>query len=162
MCENWSNMYSFDASSMIHAWDNYPIENLHFNALWEWFATQINEKNFVFSQIAFVEISNKIPECGEWLKSHHAEIHPLSPDAIFQAQAIKILLEIEEEAYTKGVGENDLFIISTAKIYNSTLITEESRQFILPPKKSNYKIPAVCALAEVNVPCISFINLLKE
>ncbi len=154
-------MYSFDASSMIHAWDNYPIENLHFKSLWDWFAKQVKQKEFVFSRIAFDEISHKIPECGEWLKKNKAEVYPLSADAILQAQSIKTLLEIEEEAYTKGVGENDLLIISMAKIYNSTLITEEARQLTLPPKKSNYKIPAVCALVEVNIQCKNFIDLLK-
>jgi len=155
-------MYSFDASSMIHAWDNYPIENPLFKSLWDWFAEQIKQKEFVFSKIAFDEINHKIPECGEWLKTNNVEIHPLSADAILQAQSIKSLLEIEEEAYTKGVGENDLFIISIAKIYNLILITEESRQLSLPTKKSNYKIPAVCALNEVNINCKSFIDLLKE
>ncbi|MCF6309453.1 MAG: DUF4411 family protein [Sulfurimonas sp.] len=155
-------MYNFDASSMIHAWDNYPIDNPHFNSLWDWFCEQIKQKEFVFSEIAFDEISHKIPECGEWLKNNKVEIYPLSADAILQAQSIKILLEIEEEVYTKGVGENDLFIISIAKIYNSILITEESRQLSLPAKKSNYKIPAVCELDEVNVNCKSFIDLLKE
>jgi len=154
-------MYSFDASSMIHAWDNYPIENSHFNSLWEWFSEQIKQKEFIFSKIAFDEINHKIPECGEWLKNNDVETYPLSTDAILQAQSIKVLLGIEEEEYTKGVGENDLFIISIAKIYNSILITEESRQLVLPIKKSNYKIPAVCGLDEVNVSCKSFIDLLK-
>lgn len=160
--ENWNDMYSFDASSMIHAWDNYPIGNSHFSSLWQWFQEQIQNKEFVMSKTAFDEISHKIPECGEWLKSHDVKLHSLSTGAILQAQAIKVLLNIEEEAYTKGVGENDLFIISLAKIYNTILVTEESRQLSLPIKKSNYKIPAVCELDEVNVECTSFIDILKN
>lgn len=155
-------MYSFDASSMIHAWDNYPIKNPHFDSLWEWFALQVSDENFVFSQIAYKEVNNKVPECGEWLKSNNVKIEPLSADIIYQGQTIKELLEIEEENYTNGVGENDILIISTAKISNTILITEESRQNNLPPKKSNYKIPAVCALVEVNVQCKNFTDLLKE
>jgi len=155
-------MYSFDASSMIHAWDNYPIENEHFKALWEWFASEVQKNHFIFSKIAFDEIEHKIPECGQWLKDNQVKIDPLSPSSLLQAQAIKILLEIEEENYTKGVGENDLFIISIAKTSNSILVTEESKQNKLPSKKSNYKIPAVCSLQEVNVTCKSFIDLLKN
>jgi len=62
-------MYNFDASSMIHAWDNYPISNPHFKSLWQWFAEQINNKHFCISKIAIEEVSHKIPECGKWLKT---------------------------------------------------------------------------------------------
>ena len=77
------------------------------------------------------------------------------------AQQIKTLLAIIEEEYTKGVGENDLFIISIAKETTTTLVSEEARQNNLPSLKSNYKIPAVCEMPEVGVKCISFIELLK-
>lgn len=161
MFASWNNMYNFDASSMIHVWDNYPIDNQHFEALWDWFANQVDNGNFVFSETAFIETNHKVPECGAWLKSYNLKIDKLSPDIIYQAQAIKTLLEIEEENYTTGVGENDILIVSNAKTSNSILITEESRQNNLPSKKSNYKIPAVCALNEVSVQCINFTELLK-
>ncbi|TXK93597.1 DNA-binding protein, partial [Methylococcaceae bacterium CS5] len=54
-------MYSFDASSMIHAWDNYPPENKHFDSLWEWFSNKMQSKEFVISKKAFEEVRHKIP-----------------------------------------------------------------------------------------------------
>ncbi len=43
-------MYTFDASSVIHAWDNYPIEQ--FPPLWDWFYSQINDEQFSIPEIA--------------------------------------------------------------------------------------------------------------
>lgn len=154
-------MYSFDASSMIHIWDNYPNDNHHFDSLWSWFAEQVESKEFTISKVAFNEVHDKTPECANWLKTHNIEIHKLTPNNLHQTQSIKSLLEIDEEEYTKGVNENDLLIIAVAKEHNQTLVTEESRQNNLPSKKSNYKIPAVCGLPEVNVLCINFIDLIK-
>ena len=161
MYANWNGMYSFDASSMIHAWDNYPPENPHFDSLWQWFSEQIDNKNYGISAKALDEVSHKIPECGDWLKNNNIEIYPLTATSLSMALGIKTLLGIVEEQYTKGVGENDLIIISIAKENETTLVSEESRQNNLPALKSNYKIPAVCDMPEVNVACVSFLELLK-
>jgi len=154
-------MYSFDASSMIHAWDNYPPENPHFDSLWEWFSEQIGNKNFGISSKALGEVSHKIPECGDWLKSKNIKVYPLTVTSLETAQEIKTILGIVEEEYTKGVGENDLLIISIARENETILVSEESRQNNLPALKSNYKIPAVCSLPEVSVECVTFLGLLK-
>ena len=61
-------MQIFDASSMIYAWDNYPIEQ--FPGLWEWVAIQIEIRNLVISSAAFEEVSHKAPECCSWLKDN--------------------------------------------------------------------------------------------
>ena len=80
-----------------------------------------------------------------------------------EANSIKRLLGIEEDNYhSKGVGENDLFIIVAAKIEGAQLVSDEGRQFKLPDNMAKYKIPAVCDLAEVDVPCIQFIDLIKN
>jgi len=155
-------MYNFDASSIIHAWDNYPPANPHFDSLWQWLAKQIKNKQFGISEKALDEISRKIPECGQWLKDNNIEIYPLTAWALSTAQQIKTFLDIEEENYhAKGVGENDLFIIAIAKEKKTILINNEAQQNKLPQLKSKYKIPAVCDMPEVNVKCISFIELLK-
>lgn len=121
-------MYSFDASSMIHAWDNYPPENKHFDSLWEWFSNKMQSKEFVISKKAFEEVRHKIPECGTWLKDNNIKIYDLTSESLLIASDIKELLGIIEEKYTRGVGENDLFIIAIAQELGTTLVTEEGRQ----------------------------------
>ncbi|TXK93773.1 DNA-binding protein [Methylococcaceae bacterium CS1] len=154
-------MYSFDASSMIHAWDNYPPENKHFDSLWEWFSNKMQSKEFVISKKAFEEVRHKIPECGTWLKDNNIKIYDLTSESLLIASDIKELLGIIEEKYTRGVGENDLFIIAIAQELGTTLVTEEGRQGVLPALKSNYKIPAVCNMESVGVANCNFLNLLK-
>lgn len=154
-------MYSFDDSSMIHAWDNYPPENEHFKSLWEWFSLNVQNKEFVISKKAFEEVAHKIPECGEWLRNSNVEIYNLTPTSLLIAKDIKASLGIHEEKYTKGVGENDLFIIAIAQESGAILVSEEGRQSVLPSLKSNYKIPAVCGMDEVGVDCCNFLSLLK-
>ena len=44
-------MQVFDASSIIYAWDNYPIQQ--FPGLWEWIATQIEAELVTMSSVAF-------------------------------------------------------------------------------------------------------------
>ncbi len=83
------------------------------------------------------EVTHKIPECGKWLKENNIQVFSLTPSALLLASQIKALLDIEEEKYTKGVGENDLFIIAVAKETNMILISEEGRQNKLPQLKSN-------------------------
>jgi hypothetical protein len=64
-------MQVFDASSMIYAWDNYPISQ--FPPLWEWMASQIEAKELVMPSVAFDEVNHKTPDCGEWLKDNNLE-----------------------------------------------------------------------------------------
>lgn len=61
-------MYSFDASSMILAWDNYPIENPHFESLWQWLAEQFESGEFVISKVAFDELAIKCQRLVSGLK----------------------------------------------------------------------------------------------
>lgn len=42
-------MQVFDASSMLYAWDNYPVRQ--FPGLWNWLATQIEENAFVIPSV---------------------------------------------------------------------------------------------------------------
>jgi hypothetical protein len=59
-------MQVFDASSMIYAWDNYPIKQ--FPPLWKWIAQQIKERLLVMPRVAFEEVADKTPDCGDWLR----------------------------------------------------------------------------------------------
>ena len=153
-------LYSFDASSIIHFYDNYPLENPHLVSLWDWFAEKIESGDFVISKRAYDEVLHKTDRLPEWF----TEIN-IFEDTIAdleEAQRIKELLEIEEEGFhPKGVGENDIFIISISKRLNSVLVSNES-QINKPNLKKKYKIPSVCNLPEVDVECINIAELLRR
>ena len=86
----------------------------------------------------------------------------LSDEILQSALSIKQMLGITEENYGKGVGENDLLIIATAKVLKLTLITEERKQFPPPKEMKKRRIPSVCNLEGVDVICLQFIDLIKE
>lgn len=153
-------MQVFDASSMIYAWDNYPIEQ--FPGLWEWLADQIEQKKIAVPSVALQEIGHKAPDCAEWLKIHDVENLEIGNPILMDALRLKALLGIEGDKYhPKGVDENDLLIIATAAHHHAELISDESRQK-LPDMPAKRKIPAVCDMPEVAVRCISFIEYIKR
>ncbi|MDD2768833.1 MAG: DUF4411 family protein [Methylococcus sp.] len=149
----------FDASSIIYAWDNYPERQ--FPGLWDWIASQITNKSLLMSAVAVEEVDHMAPECGKWLKAKGLVGLPVSDDILVDALRIKNLLDIEGDKFGNGVDENDLLIIATARNQITKLVSDERRQPDLPKLKHNYKIPAVCAMPEVGVPCLSFIEYLK-
>jgi len=154
-------LYLIDASSIIYAWDNYPITL--FPCLWEWGAERIAAGDFTMAQCAYEECEKNRPGCHNWLKTNKIKRYDhRSLSIIKRSVAIRKLLKIDVNGYhADGVGENDIYIISTAKEYNCTLVSNENVQRSrLPTKESRYKIPAVCDRPEVAVTCISFLELL--
>lgn len=153
-------MQVFDASSMIYAWDNYPVRQ--FPGLWEWMERQIEDKNLVMPSVALEEVACKTPDCGEWLKDRNLEQLEISNAIVQEALRIKGLLGIVGDSYhAKGVGENDILIIASARIHGGVLVSNEGRQK-LPDIPAKRKIPAVCAMPGVSVPCINFIEFIKQ
>jgi len=154
-------MQVFDASSMIYAWDNYPVRQIP--GLWEWIAIQIEEKKLVMPNVAFEEVANKTPDCGEWLNHNDLKQLAISNAILQDAMRIKGMLGIVDDNYhPNGVGENDILIIATARAHRAELVSDEERQPTLPKKPSKSKIPAVCAMAKISVPCINFIEFIKR
>ncbi len=153
-------MPALDASSAIHAWDNYPIEQ--FPALWAWLADQIAAAKLTIAAVAMTEVEKKSPDCADWLKVQDITVLPITQDILTDALRIKSLLGIVGERYGTGVGENDLFIIATIRARGVELLTDESRQPSLPTNMQKYKIPAVCALPGVRVQCLNFVEYFKR
>ena len=154
-------MQVFDASSMIYAWDNYPLKQIP--GLWEWMANQINKQILVMPRVAFDEVAHKAPECGEWLRDNNLELLEMNNAILQDAMHIKGLLGIMGDSYhPKGVGENDILIIATARTHGVELVSDEEKQTTLPQVISKRKIPAVCDMAGVSVPCINFIEYIKR
>ena len=152
-------MLVFDASSMIYAWDNYPLQQ--FPGLWKWMADQIEQAELTMPAVARDEVEHKSPDCADWLKGCELEVLEITNAILQDAMHIKSLLGIADDKYhPKGVDENDLLIIATAAAFNVDLVSDESKQK-LPDLAAKRKIPAVCAMDEVGVKCISFIEYIK-
>ena len=154
-------MLAFDASGVIHAWDNYPVKQ--FPPLWTWIASQVQDGEFLIPKVAFDETKDKVPECAEWLRDENIQRIEVSNDILQAAMRIKSQLGIQDDQYhAKGVGENDILIVATAFVQEMELVSEEARQNNLPQDKRKMKIPAVCNLQEVQVTCINFVDLIKR
>ena len=155
-------MQVFDASSMIYAWDNYPLRQ--FPGLWDWMETQIAEKRLVMPRVAFEEVASKTPDCGKWLNSKYLKQLEMSNTILQDAMRIKRLLHISDDNYhTQGVGENDIFIIATARANGAELlVSDEAKQSTPPQNPSQRKIPSVCNMTEVALLCINFIEYIKQ
>jgi predicted nucleic acid-binding protein len=153
-------MQVFDASSMIYAWDNYPVRQMP--GLWEWMADQIAKNHLLMPSVAFDEVAHKVPECSEWLRENNLELLEVSNAVLQEAMRIKHLLGIVGDKYGSGVGENDLLIIGTAMVHQAELVTDEAWQPIPPRKLENCKIPAVCVMDGVSVRWIKFIDYIKR
>jgi predicted nucleic acid-binding protein len=152
-------MRVFDASSMIYAWDNYPVQQ--FPGLWKWMAGQIGAGKLAMPSVALEEVAHKAPECAEWLKACDIEVLEINNDILQDAIRIKNLLGIVGDMYGGGVGENDLLIIATARAHRAELVTDEKWQPTPPKKLENCKIPAVCDMAAVAVRWLKFIDYIK-
>lgn len=154
-------MKAFDASSIIRAWDHYPLDQ--FPAMWRWLASEIDKSELVICEVALEEVKKRSPDCHEWLRKAKILSIKIGADAIKKATDIKALLGIAGDKYNPaGVSENDLLIVGSACVSGHRLVSNESRQKELPVNKAKYKIPLVCSLSEVSVDCIDFLALIKE
>ena len=158
-------MRVFDASSAIYAWDNYPISQ--FPGLWNWIADQIASELIVIPETVLEEIRHKAPECGQWMSDNGLIIIPVDSRILRVALQIKEVLGISGDQYhPKGVDENDLLVISTAKVLGYCVVSNEAKQHWKKeerlPLRAKFKIPAVCSLPECNVACMSFVELIKQ
>ena len=153
-------LVTVDASSMIHAWDNYPIEQ--FPALWEWLCEEIETGNLSVSKVAYEEIKKHYNECAVWMDDCGIVKYDVTNDILRLSLIIRRELGIVDDAYGGGVGENDILIIATAKSLNTVLMSNEKVQTGLPANKKNYKIPAVCQLDVVSIECIDFLHYFKR
>lgn len=152
-------MREFDASSIVHAWDNYPI--ITFRPLWQWIGEKFQSGEFGICKVALKEVSEVSDECAKWLKGVGLGVLPIGSAETMEAYLMAKRLGIEEDDYhADGVDEKDLLIIASAKVRGHELVSNESVQNDLPKNIKRYKIPAVCKLA--GVPCMDFVELLRK
>ena len=152
-------MPAFDTSSIIHAWDHYPMKQ--FPGLWKWLSEEFRAGRFTMSEIAEAETKQRDKDCHAWLHANKVQVIPISQAILTEALKIKAALGIVNDRYhPDGVGENDLMIVATCVHGSIDLVSNENMQNELPQNRARYKIPAVCALAGVNVACINFRQLI--
>ena len=154
-------MRVFDASSAVYAWDNYPIDQ--FPSVWDWMEEQVHAREITVAKVAFDEIGNMAPDCSNWLSAAGILVLPAGNDILQESLTIKAVLGIQNNAFNpKGVDENDIISIATAKVKVVDLVSEEARQASLPNILAKYKIPAVCDLPSVQVHCINYIYFIRQ
>lgn len=144
----------------MYAWDNYPLDQ--FPPVWRWIAGEIAAMRLSMPLVAFEEACNVAPDCGQWLTRAQLTVLPMGNAVAAEANRIKGLLGIVGDRFGAGVGENDLFIVASAKLQGLELVSNESMQPALPRNMLNYKIPAVCSMPTVGVRCYSFLSCVKQ
>lgn len=153
-------MRIIDASSIVHAWDNYPLEN--FPTFWDWIAGEFSKKKLIVPKVAFDEVCHVSPDCSAWLSDRSFVKQDVSSAIAMSAVKIKGFLGIANDKYGTGVDENDIIIISTAKVLGHPLLSNEGRQPALPKNIKNYKMPAVCAMSGVGVQCLNVAEYIRQ
>jgi Domain of unknown function (DUF4411) len=152
--------WALDTSSVIYAWDNYPIAQ--FPPLWTWLGDQMRQQNLVLSDVALGETEKNEPACAQWLKNQPISVRATTQAVLQQAGDFATSLGIKNDKFhPDGVGANDLIIIASARLYGDTLLSEEGRQQNRPQNLAKYKIPAVCEMPSVKVHQQTFIEYIK-
>jgi predicted nucleic acid-binding protein len=154
-------VHTLDASSILHAWDNYPLTQ--FPGLWDWLAGEIQDQRLSIPTVALEEVGHKSPDCATWLKNQNIRRLPMGNAVLQAAKQIKDEVGIQNDKYhPKGVDENDILIIAAAQYNGATLVTNEARQSSSLKEPTRRKIPAVCDLPGVAVANKNFLDYIQQ
>lgn len=153
-------MRVIDASSIVLAWDIYPIDQ--FSKFWLWVESNLKAETLLMGQPNFDEVGHVSPDCHSWLASN-LTVLPVDNEVMAAAVQINLALGVSGGNYhSSGVDENDVFCIAMGKAHNCGVISDEALQASLPVDPLKYKIPAVCAMPQVSVDCVSLNQYIRQ
>lgn len=151
-----ARVYSFDTSSLIHAWRrSYPIDN--FPGFWENLDDLIADGHACCAEEIINELKKKDDELYGWCKDHQdAFVVPFDDDQ--QIRMAEILGKYPRLVDTKkNRSEGDPFVIALALSHNPelTVVTQESFGSVRSPR-----IPDVCKAKGIR--CIGLLDVISE
>jgi hypothetical protein len=144
-------IYSFDSSTLIHAW-NRVYRPKNFGFVWNGFDALIKEKRMRSSIEVYNELEKKDDELFKWCKERKEGIF-VELDEEVQAHVARIMKAYPRLVDTvKGRSGADPFVIALAAAGKMMVVTEE--------QPGKMKIPDVCKLEKIE--CTSLADLIEQ
>lgn len=84
-------MRVIDASSIVLAWDTYPLGQ--FPTFWEWIESQLTSNDLVMADPNYSEVGHVSPDCHLWLGAHLSRL-PITNAVVSEALQINGALGI--------------------------------------------------------------------
>ena len=134
-----------DASSLIYAWDEWPIDRNP--ALWAWIAGQISTGLLQTAEGVYAEMKSESPDSHAWVHAAGMIVVPSDYGNIYQeAERLADDYRIHEGKPSKhGVDMNDLLLIATTGEFGGRAVSNEKRQvFDVQRLRKNSRIHLVC------------------
>ena len=145
--------YSFDSSSLIHAWRR-AYRPRNFPTFWERMEELVEEGRLRVSSEVYNELEKKDDDVFAWCKKHKSSIYVDINDAV-QDRVIEIMGVYPRLVDTKnGKSGGDPFVIAIAScgLGITTVVTEEN--------PGGNRIPQVCS--DEGVDCVNLADLIER
>jgi len=149
--------YSFDSSSLIHAWTRtYPIDLPFHRQIWDWIAMVAASGRLLISGEVEEELRKKRDGLSEWVRKDGFVVVP--PDDTVQKHVRDILHDhprlIDQRKNRSGC---DPWVIGVAFARGSVVVAQEGRS-ANPTRKPH--IPAVCDAYGIRA--LSLLDFIRE
>lgn len=145
-------IYSLDASSLIEAYHNYPIDN--FPSLWDELEQLIKSDRLKMPEVAFDEVKDK--ELKKWCEEKQLKSYiRVTIDQIDQNKVQALTPKLVNP--NTGESGGDPWVIALAQdIQDCIVVTQEK----FSRNEDRPKIPNVCK--DLGIECINLLELIKR